>query len=203
MSMGQVIKLHIRSNIWQYVILLLVFGIGFAAGELKSLGIAPAAKNHLLQLLDSFIIREATGSPSSQLVLKNLVKQLQVTGLLWFLGLTVIGAPLVLGVIFARSFSLGFTIGFLMEHKGKTGLLLVLASILPQNLIYIPLLFLGALLSLNFSIFIVRGRYQVGLSLWRGFVSYTISMVLVASVSILGVLIESFACPWLLDQVLR
>ena len=48
-------------------------------------------------------------------------------------GLTVIGAPVVLGIVFLRGFVLGFTIGFIIDELYVRGLILSLSSVLPTT----------------------------------------------------------------------
>ena len=65
--------------------------------------------------------------------------------ILWFAGTTIVGIPIVFGIIIARGFCLGYTISACVITLGKIkGLIFVLLTIFLQNLILIPaLLFLG------------------------------------------------------------
>jgi len=76
--------------------------------------------------------------------------------LLWLLGLSVIGAPLIAAVIFLRGFTLGFVFGFLIDDLGIRGAALALAALLPQNLVSIPGVLLCAVGAIGFSAEIVR-----------------------------------------------
>ena len=65
--------------------------------------------------------------------------------LLWFAGSTVIGMPVVLGILLYKGFSLGYSIAAVIACLGvQKGAIFAFSSILLQNIIFIPcLIFLG------------------------------------------------------------
>ena len=73
-------------------------------------------------------------------LLKNsLVQNIILVLILWFFGTTVIGIPVVFGVIGYRGFCLGYTISSCICALGTTkGLVFALCNLLLQNLIFIP-----------------------------------------------------------------
>jgi stage II sporulation protein M len=103
-----------------------------------------------------------------------------------------------LAVLFLRGFSLGFTVGFLYHEKAMTGVLISMISVLPQNLVYIPFLLMWAVIALNFSIFIVKGRNNSLMPLGTGLMSYSILMLAFLLLFLLGAFIEAYLSPWLL-----
>lgn len=114
---------------------------------------------------------------------------------LWFLGLTVIGLPLIVLIILARGFILGFTVSFLARQKSLEGTVLIALGIFPQNLLYIPALLVGGVLAISFSLYLIKGRFSVTSALWTKFMLYTLLMLLVTLVLIFAGLIEGFAAP--------
>ncbi len=85
--------------------------------------------------------------------LDNVVK---INGLVWVLGLTIIGAPLIFGVIFMRGFVLGFTVGFIVSEMNLNGIIVAIASVLPHNLLIIPALLITCTTSLSFAAAAIR-----------------------------------------------
>ncbi|MGE5405421.1 MAG: stage II sporulation protein M [Candidatus Saccharibacteria bacterium] len=203
MGLKNAIKDHLRSNLWQYLILLVVFVLGLVEGNIKACGLSGGTRGHLLDLLNEFINSSATYEPGGRLLIPSILAQVKLVVVMWFLGLTVIGTPLVLGLVFARGFSLGFTIGFLVNAKGQTGALVALVSVAPQNIIYVPLLILTSLMSINFSLFIIKRRSQIHTSLWKGFAAYTMAMLCYMILFAGGALIETYVPPWLLAAILK
>jgi stage II sporulation protein M len=72
------------------------------------------------------------------------------------LGLSVIGLPLIFLLIFVKGMFLGFTVGFLVSQMGTKGLMAVLVSIFPQNLLSIPNYLFLTVLSVAFSLKMIR-----------------------------------------------
>jgi len=202
MTIRELFKQHLRHNFFKYLMLVVIFALGIMAGEMKSVNLGAETKSHLLTLIDQLIDQGITLDRGENLLLAAAASQIKTVGLMWFLGLTVVGVPLILGLIFVRAFSLGFTLGFLVQQKGNLGLVVALASVLPQNLIYVPFLLMGAVVSLNFSLYLVRGRFQARAELWQSFVLYTLVMIGITIVHLLGAVTESYLSPWLLSLLL-
>lgn len=58
---------------------------------------------------------------------------------LWFFGTTVIGIPIVFGIILYKGFCLGYTIAAITSIMGiGKGIIFILTSLLLQNIIIIP-----------------------------------------------------------------
>lgn len=83
-----------------------------------------------------------------QCIVDNIIK---INGLVWVLGLTIIGAPLILGIIFMRGFVLGFTVGFIISEMSFNGIIVAIASVLPHNLLILPALIITSITSLSFA----------------------------------------------------
>lgn len=194
------LKQHISENKWQYLLITVVFLIGILVGEYKSLGLTSGVKNHLLALIDDYLQGGVSVDLDKQVILLNsFINQGKSVIAVWFLGLTIIGMPLILGVVFLKGFSLGFTISFLIKERGVSGVLISLLSILPQNLIYIPLLIIWSVLGINFTFYITRGRLMSGVPLSRGLIRYSLLMLASLAIALAGALIEAYLSPWFLS----
>ena len=197
------IKQHINENRWQYSTLAVLFLLGIILGNYQTSYLEAGVKSHLLEMIDNYLRGEQADSLSSLNIWAGVfINQIKTLLIIWFLGLTVIGLPLILAIIFVRGFSLGFTIGFLVHEKAGAGILITLLSIVPQNLVYIPLLIVWSVVAMNFSIYLVRGRTTMNLSLGRAFVVYTSLLIICCVVLLAGSLIEAYLSPWLLSLLL-
>lgn len=88
-----------------------------------------------------------------------------------------------------RGFCLGFSIAFLSESFGRTGLIYTLIAMLPQNLIYIPALVFAGFTSMNLSIMMLKlrkERYSDNKN------KYIIKYLTYASITVLVLLVASF-----------
>jgi len=190
-------------NSWQYILVVAILFIGLVVGNYKALRLEGEVKSHLLTMIDSYLQGGISdGLDSKNIFLKAFYSQAKTVVTIWFLGLTVIGLPLILGVIFLRGFSVGFTVGFLCQQKASAGILISILSILPQNLVYIPFLILAAVLALNFSLYIVKGKNSHMLPLGQGLITYSLLMLICLLIFSGGALIEAYLSPWFLSLAL-
>lgn len=88
-----------------------------------------------------------------------------------------------------RGFCLGFSIAFLSESFGRTGLIYTLVAMLPQNLIYIPALVFVGFTSMNLSFMMLRLRRE---RFSDNKNKYIIKYLTYASIIVLVLLIASF-----------
>lgn len=193
------IRQHLKDNSLQYLLVLGVFIFGLMLGFLNVKGLDNEVQQSLLKLLDDYLREGLEGELFGRNILAAaFIKQAETLLSIWLLGLTVIGLPLIMVVIFLRAFSLGFTLGFLFQQKAGTGVLLCLVSVLPQNLFYIPGLIVAGVVAMNFSLFIVKSRNNGTNKLGIALLAYSTVMFLLFVVFGLGALIEAYFSPWLL-----
>lgn len=197
------IKQHLKENSMQYMLILGIFAVGFVMGFINVRGLDDEIKKYLVVLIDNYLRGGSEGDLYGRSILITaFIKQAETILSIWLLGLTVIGLPLILAVIFLRAFALGFTVGFLFQQKAGVGVLLSIVSILPQNLVYIPCLIIAGVVAMNFSVFIVKSRNAGGNSLSIALLAYSIVMLLLLLAFALGAFIEAYLSPWLLGLLM-
>ncbi|MGE5557579.1 MAG: stage II sporulation protein M [Bacillota bacterium] len=153
------IRYFFKKNCVFFFIILVVFlmGVFFGALSLKTLN--AMQKKELVLYLESFFQgfkqKAVSGLP---LVRLSLFNNLKTIGLIWLFGLTVIGVPLILLLIFTRGFIFGFTVGFLVEEYTFKGFIFSLLAIVPHNLVIFPVLFLVSIMSIDLAGILLRQR---------------------------------------------
>lgn len=192
--------LYIKNNWLTYTIILVFFLGGVIYGSLGVRAMNSSQANELGQGFAVFLngINKASISNWSlarEVITQNLLIILSV----YLLGLTIIGVPVIMVIIFTRGFRVGFTIGFLIHLKAAKGVMFTLASVIPHNLIYIPVYIIAAATSTVFSMSLIRGHFaNRTLSLSRSFVRYSLLMTILAIFVVAGGLMESYITPQLL-----
>jgi len=132
---------------------------------------------------------------SGGLAQKVIWSNIKLVLLMWFLGMTVVGIPLILLIVFLRGVVLGFTVGFLIQEKALAGVLLTLLSIIPQNIIFVPVLLLSAVGAVSFSLNLIRGKFSRSLHLSQYFIGYSVGYMLALLIVSLGGLVEAYISP--------
>jgi len=172
--------------------------IGISAGAITIRVLNINQKQELISFLDSFFkILNQDYIDSGILLKHSILNNLQTLITMWLLGIIVIGIPIIMGVVILRGFVIGFTVGFLVSELGFKGFLFAILAILPQNLFIIPGIIIISVVSINFSIMILRNklsknnRYRFSKEL----INYTVTILILSSIIIIGSLVEAYITP--------
>ena len=179
------IKEDIVNNIKSYIIVVEIFLVG------KFLGVMfvnqTDSKVEIEKYINSYI------DETKQLQNGNYIGELQkdvknniiLVFSLWFAGTTIIGIPIVLGIILVRGFCLGYTIASCIYVLGKLkGIIFIIITIFLQNAIFIPaIMILGvSCIKLYTSIIKDRRKENIKLSILKhSIISIIILVVLIVS----------------------
>lgn len=187
-----------RQNWPLYLFVLAVFALGVGFGTLGVDNLSSGQFEELKKYVDAFVLQvgQLSIDPGSA-VRSKIYADVLMIGLLYLFGLSFIGIPFVLGLVFIRGFILGFAMTFLAKSMALNGFLLVAVSILPHNLLYLPALLAGGTAALSFALLSVRRYYNIRIKLFNCLVGYTLIMVTVMIVILSAGLVEVYFSPWL------
>ncbi|WP_346928311.1 stage II sporulation protein M [Clostridium sp.] len=196
---------HFYENIWMYLLTILFMATGMILGLYCVKYMGDVDKSALINYITAFGSSSTLdGLSNKEILMGTLKNNLPIIIGFWFLGLTVVGLPIIIFINIYKGFSLGFTFSFFMYGLKEKGLLLSLLGVLPQNLIYIPCLIFLSVLSIEFSIGIVKEKFTKKYSHNSGSVrSYTMMFLIVTGVMFIGFLFESFITPLLINFALK
>ncbi len=160
------IKEDILNNAKSYLIVAVIFTVGIFLGVLfinQSL-----AKEEVKKYINTYI--DETKNLQNGNYLEELQKDIKsnifLVFLLWFAGTTIIGIPIVLGIILFRGFCLGYTIAACIFTLGKIkGLIFILLTIFLQNAIFIPAIMILGVSSIKLYMSIVKDRRKENIKL--------------------------------------
>ncbi|MBN8190824.1 stage II sporulation protein M [Bacillus sp. NTK074B] len=196
-----------HSSIYLFIITLFLMGIIFGAIVVNSLSFAQ--KEDLYFYLSKFFSEMEDGSMTSseELFRQSFLHNVKYLGLMWLLGISIIGLPLIFVLLFMKGVVVGFSVGFLVNQMSWNGFLLSFVSILPQNIIIIPaFIFIGAI-SANFSLTLIRKIFMRHTSSMQfqmiPFLSrYVIFMVVAIGIVTVAASIEAYLSPNLMEAVI-
>jgi stage II sporulation protein M len=141
LKLKDIIVNHIASNSKEYIIVTLLFIIGIFLGVLFVNNIKndefDSVQNYITTFIQKF--KENPNIDSGALLKTSIIKNLILALSLWFFGTTVIGIPIVFGILIYRGFCLGYTISTFISTIGiAKGLAFVFSNMLLQTVIFIP-----------------------------------------------------------------
>ncbi|MEG1256361.1 stage II sporulation protein M [Clostridium sp.] len=193
---------HFYENIWLYLITILFMATGMIVGLYCVKYMGDVDKNTLINYITAL---SSSSASNKEVLIGTLKNNLPFIIGFWFLGLTIVGAPVIILLNIYKGFSLGFTFSFFIYGLKERGLLLAILGVLPQNIIYIPCLIFLSVLALQFSIGSVKEKFS------KRFVSrtnssvrmYTIIFVVTTGVMFIGFLFEAFLTQELVKFALK
>ena len=189
----EIIVKHLSNNSKEYIILILLFIIGIFAGVFFINNMQQEQNTNVIVYLTNFIEKfKSTDKIDNIQILKSSIYQnIILVCTLWFFGTTVIGLPIVFGIVLYRGFCLGYTISATILTLGLSkGITFVLTSLLLQNIIFIPAI-LGIALS-GFKLYksIVKDRKKENIKL--EVLRHTIFSMLMLTLILISSMIEVY-----------
>lgn len=135
---------HIRNNIKEYATVVLIFFIGIIIGIIFINNVNEEQGTEISNYINNFIdsIHENSTINFFNLLKESISSNIVLTICLWFAGCTVIGMPIVYGIIAFRGFCIGYTVSSIIATLGTgKGLAFSISTILLQNILLIPAIF--------------------------------------------------------------
>ena len=134
---------HIYKNLKAYIIVIIIFIIGITLGVIFVNNINDSELTEINKYITNFVnnLKQDYHIDKGQLLKKSLWDNFILILGMWFAGSTVIGIPIVFGIVLYRSFCIGYTISAVIAVLGtQKGIIFLLSTIFLQNLIFIPVI---------------------------------------------------------------
>lgn len=135
---------HITDNIKEYATVVLIFFIGIIIGIIFINNVNDEQGTEISNYINNFIDSMHQNSTINffNLLKESISSNIVLTICLWFAGCTVIGMPIVYGIIAFRGFCVGYTVSSIIATLGTgKGLAFSISTILLQNILLIPAIF--------------------------------------------------------------
>ena len=200
----QLIKEHISNNAKEYLIVALMFIIGIFAGVFFVNNIQEEQKTEITQYLNNFIqqFKNTQNLDTINLLKTSITQNVVLAILIWFFGTTVIGIPVVFGIVIYRGFCLGYTVSVTITVLGLSkGLTFSLVSMLLQNIIMIPAILALAVSGFKLYKSIVKDKRKENIKL--EILRHTIFSLLMLAVLVISSVIEVFISTNILSYIIK
>lgn len=204
-EINKYIRQHFRDNIslYTFTMVLIFIGIFFGAIIVNSLSIDQ--KNDLYLYLNRFFSSISNDSMmnASDLFNQSFTHYLKYFGLIWILGISVIGLPLILILLFLKGIVIGFTVGFLVSEMSFKGFFLAIVSVLPQNLILLPAITIIGVASLSFSMKMIRFQMTKSEPFAPILKRYSLLMLAIIVCLVISSSVEAYISPFLMKFMIN
>lgn len=185
--MKKVLIDYIDRNKKTFIILISFFIIGIFIGVTLLNNLSSNLKQEVDSYIESVInlLKENNEINMFEMFLISIKENILFILLIWFLGLTIIGGYFIYLTVLYKGFLLGYTAAAFIATLGiKTGTLVIIVSLLMQNVVFIPAMLL---ISEN-GIKLCKGIHKTCLNLKEEFIRHNIIML----ITIMLILIASF-----------
>ncbi|HJV45904.1 MAG TPA: stage II sporulation protein M [Bacillota bacterium] len=203
-KLGQTIQAHVKENFSLYLFTLVLFTMGVSFGAIVVGSLEMNQKQDLMNYLGQFFHEFKQGmdvNPRSAFQ-QSFIQYLKFIGIMWILGMSIVGLPIILIMVFLKGLVVGFTVGFLIQQWHWNGLLAAGLTVLPQNLVVIPAVIIVGTAGISFSLRMIRSRFQrIGEPILHHFIRYSILVMLMGGILCSAALFVSFISPILMKQL--
>ena len=200
----EMIKEHVSNNKKEYVIVALLFVIGIFLGVLFINHIQEGQKTEITEYFKAFIekMKNMEELNSMDLLRNSMGQNIILAIVLWFLGTTVIGIPVVFGIVLYRGFCLGYTIAVCVTIMGlPQGLWFALILLLLQNILFIPAMLALAVSGFKLYKSIIKDRNKENIKV--EVVRHTIFSFLMLLILVVASVVEIFLSTTLLKALIK
>ncbi|MFD1039217.1 stage II sporulation protein M [Virgibacillus byunsanensis] len=198
---------HLKENaaIYLFMVILFLTGVIFGAIIVNSMNFVQ--KQDLFFYLERFFgqISNQQQIASTDILKSSFLYHVKYLLLLFVLGLSVIGLPIVWILLFLKGLVVGFSVGFIVNQLGLKGLLLASLSIAPQNFLIIPIYITAGSLSMIFSLTLLNKLFsrRVSRPVFQPFGRYVTMFSLLLATAFIAALLEAFVANEAMEAVIK
>ena len=198
------VKEHILKNKRQYAITFAILFIGIAIGVAYVNNFnnekTQNTSEYIIEFVEKYKLIEKVNS--GELFKISMVQNCVLGILIWFFGTTIIGLPVVFGLILYKGFSLGYTIAAITISLGTTkSICFVILSLLFQNIVLIPGIIAIAVSCIRLYSSIIKDRRTKNIKL--EVIRHTIFSLAMFTLLILAAFLESFISSNILKMFIK
>ena len=177
----------------------MAFILGVSAGAFTVNGLSTMQRDELTNYFQGFMqLLNNQNLKSSELFSTALLENLKLIGILWILGVTIIGIPFIFIILGVKGFITGFSSGFIINVLGLKGVLFTTFALLPKEIIIVPCLIAIGVNGINFSMHIAKNRNahdSLKNSLKASFLSYCFVTAFFSCMILAGIILDSYITP--------
>lgn len=181
---------YISNNFKEYILVLIIFLIGIFIGVMFINNCSEEQETSIISYINEFIekFKSMENLDKSDLLVGSIKSNIGLAIIIWFAGTTIIGMPVVLGIILFRGFCLGYTISSISLAVGTgKGLIFCFMGLMLQNIVFIPALLTMGVSSIKLYKAIINDRRKenIKIAIIRHSIISSVMVILLIMASIL------------------
>lgn len=203
-NIKRVIEEHITRNVKIYFILIIIFLLGLIIGLIVVNNSSPEQETEITSYINNFVSELKNGSKLDyfKLLKSSFANNLFLVITLWFMSSTVIGIPIVYGMVGYKGFCMGYTISSVVLSLGTgKGIAFALSSMLIHNIILIPCMLAVATSGINLYKSIIKDRRKENIKI--EIIRHTVFCLIMLAIMAVGSLVETYISSNLLISIVN
>lgn len=200
----EILKNHVMQNYREYMIIIICFITGIFLGVFFVNNMEENQKIEIHTYLTEFIenLRNAQNINLIDILQTSLKDKIILTLCIWFFATTIVGIPIVFGIVVYRGFCLGYTISAIISLMGFTkGFIFILITLILQNIILIPTLIGLSVSGFKFYKAIIKDRRKENIKI--EFMRHTVFSGLMLLILCISCIIEVFISTNLIKSFIK
>jgi stage II sporulation protein M len=187
-----------------YLFLLLIFIIGVIFGSIFITILDEQDKNNVLNQMTSFFNQIKANKIDYLSVFKNsITSNLLYIALVFILGISIIGIPVVIIMLFLKGFMIGFSIATIITKYKFIGIIGSLSYIFPHVIISMLIIFAISYYALKLSFSILKAVIEKKTINFSEVINrYSLIMIISIIIMVISSLIETFISPYIIKLFL-
>lgn len=183
------------------LLILIIFLIGLFFGSFYITILDNSEKAMILKKVNSFFLSNKKISFENKLILfkNSFISNLIYLLSMWFLGLSVVGIPIILIMLFFKGFVTGFSIGSIFACYKMKGILGILLYIFPNTILLCLFTIFLSIFSLNIAFNILEhATHKKSLNFGTFMGKYFFLLMIIILLSVLCAIFDGFINPHIL-----
>jgi len=193
----KVINAEFKKNKKLYVFVSILLAIGFISGALFITILSNEDKKLVGETISNFFLQIKNNNIDIIYTLRtSLTTNLIYIIFIWLLGISIIGIPITIFMIFIKSFILGFSLSSIILKYKLGGTLLSLGYIFPHQILNLVIISFIGLYALKVSLSLIKlitSKKQVNFKLIIK--KYFVVLIICVLLSLISSICETFICP--------
>lgn len=183
---------YAKNNSKEYILVILIFIIGLFVSVMFINNCSGEKETTLTTYISEFIekFKSMEKIDKGSLVINSMKNNIILAIIVWLAGTTIIGMPVVLGIILFRGFCLGYTVSTITLSLGMwKGIIFCLLTLFLQNIFFIPALLTMGVSSIKLYKAIINDRRKENIKI--EIIRHTIISLIMLGVLIVASFIEN------------